>query len=623
MSSHSNPKTTLIHDRFAVLSFLWPFVRPYWKRLVFAMFGLALAAAAVLAIGEGLKRVIDQGFAAQNASQLDKILLVMVALAVAQGVGVYIRFSNIAWINNRVVNDIRQKIYSHLLTLSPAFFEKERVGDVLSRLSNDTQVLEGVVSSAFSWALRNLVMMSGALVMLAITSLKLLGLVVIGTPLIIAPVVILGRRVQRLAKLSQDRLADALARGDETIHAVRTVQAYAREDYEMTRFSERINALFLNAAERERNSAMLTSIVIVLAFVGISLILWVGGRDVLAGNMTAGQLSAFVFYAVIVATAVGSIAEVFGQLKRAAGASERIRELLVTVSEVRSPSAEAIVTTAATASATAEATLPSNTTATSTATTVAYNASSEPANAVVAFDRVDFSYPTRPQTKSLDGFSLAVKRGEVVALVGPSGAGKSTVFQLLLRFYDPQGGRVNVGGRDVRTTDLATLRSQIALVSQDPVIFSDSLFENVRYGRLDASKDEVLAACAAAHVSEFAETLPQGFDTPLGERGVLLSGGQRQRVAIARAILANRPILLLDEATSALDSESEALVTDALEKIARQHTTIVIAHRLSTVQNADRIVVIDEGRVLAQGTHVELLSSSPLYSRLASLQLKR
>jgi ATP-binding cassette, subfamily B, bacterial len=587
----------LLNARFAVLSFLWPFVKPYWKRLVFAMFGLALAAAAVLAIGEGLKRVIDQGFASQNPAQLDKILMVMVALALAQGVGVYIRFSNIAWINNRVVNDIRQKIYSHLLTLSPAFFEKERVGDVLSRLSNDTQVLEGVVSSAFSWALRNLVMMTGALVMLAITSLKLLGLVLIGTPLIIAPVVILGRRVQRLAKLSQDRLADALARGDETIHAVRTVQAYAREDYENMRFSERINALFLNAAERERNSAMLTSIVIVLAFVGISLILWVGGRDVLAGNMTAGQLSAFVFYAVIVATAVGSIAEVFGQLKRAAGASERIRELLVTVSEVQSPLSMGVAHERDDANQTSDD--------------------------VIRFDNVNFSYPTRPQSKSLDGFSLSVKHGEVVALVGPSGAGKSTVFQLLLRFYDPQSGSVTVEGQNVRTTDLTALRSRMALVSQDPVIFSDSLFENVRYGRLDASKDEVLAACDAAHVSEFAKSLPQGFDTPLGERGVLLSGGQRQRVAIARAILANRPILLLDEATSALDSESEALVTDALEKIARQHTTLVIAHRLSTVQNADRIVVIEDGRVLAEGTHAELLSSSPLYSRLASLQLKR
>jgi ATP-binding cassette, subfamily B, bacterial len=576
--------------RFAVLSFMWPFVRPYWRRIAVAMFGLALAAAAVLAIGEGLKRVIDQGFAAQDSARLDQILIIMVVLALAQGIGVYIRFSNIAWVNNRVVNDIRQKIYAHLLGLSPAFFERERVGDVLSRLSNDTQVLEGVVSSAFSWALRNLVMMLGALVMLAITSLKLLALVLIGTPLIIAPVVLLGRRVQKLAKLSQDRLADALARGDETIHAVRTVQAYARQDFENTRFVDRISALFANAAERERNSAMLTSIVIVLAFTGISLILWIGGRDVLAGNMTAGQLSAFVFYAVIVATAVGSIAEVFGQLKRAAGASERIRELLLTESEIQSPA----------------------------------NPTAFPKELAsrgdIEFANVNFSYPTRPEQIALKDFSLRVKPGEVVALVGPSGAGKSTVFQMLLRFYDPQSGELRVDDVDIKTAALDDLRSRFALVSQDPVIFSDTLMENVRYGRLDASDDEVRAACDAAHVTEFATQLSQGLNSPLGERGVLLSGGQRQRVAIARAILAQRPVLLLDEATSALDSESEALVTDALEKIARKHTTLIIAHRLSTVQNADRIVVIDDGRVVAEGTHSVLLRDSPLYSRLATLQ---
>ncbi len=576
--------------RFAVLSFMWPYVRPYWRRIAFAMFGLALAAAAVLAIGEGLKRVIDQGFAAQDSARLDQILIIMVVLALAQGIGVYIRFSNIAWVNNRVVNDIRQKIYAHLLGLSPAFFERERVGDVLSRLSNDTQVLEGVVSSAFSWALRNLVMMLGALVMLAITSLKLLALVLIGVPLIIAPVILLGRRVQKLAKLSQDRLADALARGDETIHAVRTVQAYARQDYENTRFVDRIGALFANAAERERNSALLTSIVIVLAFTGISLILWIGGRDVLAGKMTAGQLSAFVFYAVIVATAVGAIAEVFGQLKRAAGASERIRELLLTHSEIQSP--------------TNPVAFPSN----------------GASRGDIEFANVNFSYPTRPEQMALKDFSLRVKPGEVVALVGPSGAGKSTVFQMLLRFYDPQSGALHVDGIDIKTATLDDLRSRFALVSQDPVIFSDTLMENVRYGRLDASDDEVRAACDAAHVTEFATQLSLGLNSPLGERGVLLSGGQRQRVAIARAILAARPVLLLDEATSALDSESEALVTDALEKIARKHTTLIIAHRLSTVQNADRIVVIDDGRVVAEGTHSQLLRDSPLYSRLANLQ---
>ena len=584
-----------MNDRSAVLQFMWPFVRPYWRRIAVAMLGLAVAAAAVLAIGEGLKRVIDRGFAAGSSAEIDKILVVMVALALAQGIGIYVRFSNIAWVNNRVVNDIRQRIYAHLLTLSPAFFERERVGDVLSRLTNDTQVLEGVVSNAFSWALRNLVMMLGALIMLALTSPKLLVYVLVGTPLVIAPVVLLGRRVRNLAKQSQDRLADAMARGDETIHAVRTVQAYAREGFERQRFSDRINAVFSNAAARERTSAMLSAIVVVLAFTGVSVILWIGGHDVLAGRMTAGQLSAFIFYAVMVATAVGAISEVFGQLKRAAGASERIRELLATPTEIAAP-----------------------------ATPLALPAP----RGEVTFDNVTFSYPTRPQVEALKDFSLAVKPGEVVALVGPSGAGKSTVFQLLLRFYDPKAGAVSVDGVNVKAADLNALRERFALVSQEPVIFSGSVTDNVRYGNPNASDADVRAACDAAHVTEFASALPNGFDTELGERGVRLSGGQRQRVAIARAILANRPILLLDEATSALDAESEALVTDAIEKLARPsggdrvRTTLIIAHRLSTVQNADRIIVIDEGRVMAQGTHVELMNNSPLYSRLASLQLQ-
>ena len=589
-----NP-TTSNSSRLAVLQFMWPFVRPYWRRIVWAMLGLAVAAAAVLAIGEGLKRVIDQGFSAGSTAEMDKILAIMVGLALAQGIGVYVRFSNIAWVNNRVVNDIRQTIYAHLLTLSPAFFERERVGDVLSRLSNDTQVLEGVVSNAFSWALRNLVMMLGALVMLALTSPKLLVYVLIGTPIVIAPVVLLGRKVQKLAKQSQDRLADAMARGDETIHAVRTVQAYAREDFEQKRFSDRINALFSNAANRERTSAMLSAIVIVLAFTGVSIILWIGGHDVLAGKMTAGELSAFIFYAVMVATAVGSIAEVFGQLKRATGASERIRELLATPTEIAAPAQPVALPTAKDAKA---------------------------ALGDIVFDKVTFSYPTRPQSEALKDFSLAVKPGEVVALVGPSGAGKSTVFQLLLRFYDPKAGTVSVDGVDVKQADLNALRERFALVSQDPVIFSGSVAENVRYGDLSASDADVCAACDAAHVTEFAEALPKGLETELGERGVRLSGGQRQRVAIARAILADRPVLLLDEATSALDAESEVLVTDAIERLARKHTTLIIAHRLSTVQSADRIVVIDEGRVIAQGTHAELMLNSPLYNRLASLQLQ-
>jgi ATP-binding cassette subfamily B protein len=580
-----------MNTRFAALAFMWPFIRPHRRRLALAMLGLALAAAAMLAIGEGLKRVIDQGFAAGRAGELDTILLVMAALALAQGVGVYIRFSNIAWVNQRVVNDIRQTLYAHLMQLSPAFFERERVGDVLSRLSSDTAVLDSVISNAFSWALRNIVMMLGAMVMLAITSVKLLALVLLATPIIIAPVVLLGRRVQKLAKASQDRLADAMARGDETIHATRTVQAYAREAFEVNKFRQRIEALFIESFDREHTSALLTALVMVLAFTGVSLILWVGGHDVLAGRMTAGQLSAFVFYAVIVAGAVGAVAEVFGQLKRASGATARIRELLATASEITAP-AEPV-------------SMPS-------------------ARGELAFVNVYFRYPTRPDSAALTDFSLHVSPGEVVALVGPSGAGKSTVFQLLLRYYDVEHGCVTVDGVDVRRVVPQALRARIAFVSQDPVIFSGTVADNVRYGRLDASDDEVRAACDRAHVTEFARDLPRGFETELGERGVRLSGGQRQRVAIARAILADRPILLLDEATSSLDSESETLVTDALEKLAREsgrRTTLIIAHRLSTVQNADRIVLIDRGRVLAHGRHAELMASSELYHRLASLQL--
>ena len=588
----TSPKNASANSRAAVIEFMWPFVRPYWRRVVWAMLGLAVAAGAVLAIGEGLKRVIDQGFAAGSTGELDNILLIMVALALAQGIGVYVRYSNIAWVNNRVVNDIRQKIYAHLLTLSPAFFEQQRVGDVLSRLSNDTQVLEGVVTSAFSFALRNAVLLLGGLVMLAITSPKLLVYVLFGIPVVIVPVILLGRKVRKLAKLSQDRLADAMARGDETIHAVRTVQAYAREDFEQKRFADRINDLFANAAERERTSASLAAIVIVLAFTAVSIILWIGGHEVLAGRMTAGQLSAFVFYAVMVATAVGAISEVFGQLKRASGASERIRELLATPTEIAAPMHPV--------------TLPTG----------------KSARGDIAFDNVTFSYPTRPQSEALKDFSLAVKPGEVVALVGPSGAGKSTVFQLLLRFYDPKAGTITVDGVDVKSANLVALRERFALVSQDPVIFSGSVAENVRYGDLTASDADVGEACDAAHVTEFARGLPKGLDTELGERGVRLSGGQRQRVAIARAILADRPVLLLDEATSALDAESEVLVTDAIERLARKHTTLIIAHRLSTVQSADRIIVIDEGRVIAQGTHAQLMQSSPLYNRLASLQLQ-
>ncbi|MCX8099566.1 MAG: ABC transporter transmembrane domain-containing protein [Casimicrobiaceae bacterium] len=565
-------------------------MRPYWPRLLAALFGLMLAATAFLALGEGIKRAVDGGFAARDAATLDTVLLVMIALALAQGLGVYIRWANIAWVNQRVIADLRERIYAHLLALSPAHFDRERSGELLSRLTADTATLDGLIANAFSWALRNLVMMAGALIMLALTSPKLLAFVLVGTPLVIAPFVLLGRRVRRLARSTQDRLAEVMAGAGEAIGGIRTVQAFAREPEERHRFHAALEALFRQSVARERLSVALAAITIVLAFVAVALVVWVGGHDVLTGRMSAGELSAFVFYAVIVASAVGAIAEVYGQLKRAAGATERIRELLATPSDITAPPSPVPI------------------------------AAHGPG--AIAVERVRFAYPTRPSHWALDDFSLEVAPGEVVALVGPSGAGKSTVFQLLLRFYDPQAGAIRVDGVDARAADPHAWRRQFALVAQDPVIFSASLEDNVRYGRPEASAAELRAACDAAHVTEFAERLPEGFATRLGERGVLLSGGQRQRVAIARAILAARPILLLDEATSALDAESEALVTEAIERLARRQTTLVIAHRLSTVQTADRIVVIDRGRVVGSGTHAELLATNPLYARLAARQLQ-
>jgi len=587
-SLQSTPGRAVASPQWATLAFLWQHMRPYWPRLVAALAGLALAAAAFLALGEGIKRAIDQGFIARDEAALDTVLAVMIGLALAQGIGVYVRWSNIAWVNQRVINDLRERIHAHLLTLSPSYFERERTGEVLSRLTADTATLDGVISNAFSWALRNFVMMVGALVMLAVTSPRLLAWVIIATPIVIAPMVLMGRRIKRLARMTQDRLAEVMARAGEVIGGMRTVQAFAREAHEQARFVTALDALFVQGMARERLSVALSAIVIVLAFVAVSLIVWLGAREVLAGRMTAGELSAFVFYAVIVAGAVGAIAEVFGQLKRAGGATERIRELLATPGDINAPESPRAVV---------------------------------PGPGVIAFVAVDFSYPTRPSELALHAFSLEVAAGEVVALVGPSGAGKSTVFQLLLRYYDPKRGRVLVDGIDAREADPRAWRSQFALVAQDPTIFSASLADNVRYGRLDATDAEVEAACRAAHVSEFAERLPEGYATRLGERGVLLSGGQRQRVAIARAILAERPILLLDEATSALDAESEALVNEAIARLARRQTTLVIAHRLSTVQQADRIVVIDGGRIVGSGSHDALLADSAVYARLASRQL--
>ena len=572
----------------SVLRELIRFIAPYKLAVAGAMLALTTAAGTVLALGFGLRRLVDDGFRGSDAGLLDQALGVMFVVIALLAAASYGRFYLVSWIGERVVADLRRAVYDHIISLSPAFFETTRTGEILSRLTTDTTVLQVVVGSTASMALRNILMLIGGMTLLAVTSPKLTGLVVLIVPLIILPIFVFGRRVRRLSRDSQDRIADAGSHIHETIAAVRTVQAFTHEAFERRRFTGRVEAAFSTAVARIKVRAVLTAVVILLAFGAVGTVLWVGGHDVIAGRISAGELSAFVFYAVVVAGAVGSLSEVVGELQRAAGATERLMELLATRSAITTPDKPQP--------------LP------------------EPAGGAVLFDDVTFHYSTRPDSSALEHFSLSVEPGETVALVGPSGAGKTTVFQLLLRFYDPDSGTVALDGVDLREADPQAVRGRMALVPQDPVVFAASAWDNIRYGRPEASDDEVRAAADAAAATGFLDAQAEGFDGPLGERGVRLSGGQRQRIAIARAILRNAPVLLLDEATSALDAESEAVVQAALEKLMAGRTTLVIAHRLATVLKADRIVVMDEGRVVAEGTHTQLIAQGGLYARLAELQ---
>ncbi len=564
------------------------YLRPYRREVIYAAVALVVAAAAVLAVGQGLRSVIDHGFGASDGGQLDRALGLMLAIVIVMAAATYTRFYFVSWLGERVTADLRRDVFDHLLRLPPEFFELTRTGEVISRLTNDTTMLQTVIGSSASMAVRNLLLLAGGLVMLAVTSAKLTLLVLLGVPLVVPPIILFGRRVRSLSRSSQDRLGDVGAYLDEALHEIRTVQAYGHEAVDRQRFADRVEDAFATARQRVRQRALLIAAVIFLVFGAVGVILWIGGHDVVSGRITGGQLSAFVFYAVIVASSVGTLSEVFGDVQRAAGASERLFELLAVEPAIRAPD-EPVP-------------LPS------------------PARGTVTLDAVTFHYPSRPDAAALDRLTLDVRAGEKVALVGPSGAGKTTVFQLLLRFYDPQAGAVLVDGVDLRTADPANVRQRLALVPQDPVIFAASVLENVRYGRPDATEADVRAACDAAFASEFIERLPGGYGSFLGERGVRLSGGQRQRLAIARAILADRPILLLDEATSALDAESERIVQLALERLMTGRTVLIIAHRLATVRHADRIAVLDRGRLVAAGTHDRLLIDSPLYARLAALQ---
>lgn len=565
------------------------FLAPYRLQVVTALAALVMAAVSLLSLGIGLRYVIDGGFVARREGAFDHaveaVLIVILVLATAT----FLRSYMVTWLGERIVADLRRAVFGKVLRLSPGFFEVMRTGEVLSRLTADTGVIQGVIGSSVTQALRNLLLAVGGVALLVATNPRLAGVVALVVPLVVLPIVVLGRHVRRLSRATQDRVGDVSAVAEETLNAVRTVQSFAQEARETGRFAAATEQAFKAAAAGARARASLGAIVVALVFGAIVVVLWIGSRDVLTGRITAGELSSFVFFATVVAGAFGGLSEVAGDLQRAAGAVERLFGLLDAEPAIAAP-----------------------------AQPLPLPARSQGA---VRFEDVRFAYPSHPERAVLDGVSLEVRPGETVALVGPSGAGKTSVFQLLLRFYDPQQGRVLLDGQPLTGLDPVAFRTRIGLVPQEPVIFSADAWSNIRYGRPDASDAEVRAAAEAAAALDFLEALPQGLSTFLGEKGVRLSGGQRQRIAIARALLRDPALLLLDEATSALDAENERLVQAALERLMSGRTSIVIAHRLATVLRADRILVMDEGRIVEHGRHDELLGRGGLYARLASLQL--
>jgi ATP-binding cassette subfamily B protein len=559
--------------------------------LALAGLALLLASGSVLLLGNGLRLVIDRGFLDADAQALGQALVLMLVVVTVLAFASALRYYQVTWIGERLAADLRQRVFDHLITLEPSFFESasdgRAAGEIASRLTADTSVLQSLFGSSVSLALRNLVMLVGAVVLMLVTQPWLSAMVLIGIPATLLPIVWYGRRVRRLSRTSQDRVAELGRYAEEALSGIRTLQAFTHEAADKTRYGQRVEQAFGSAVERTQQRAWLTGIAMLVVFTAVGLMLWQGGQAVLDGSMSAGELSAFIFYAVLAAGAIATLAEVAGDVQRAAGAAERLLELLDTQPAIQSPANPHH--------------LPM------------------PSKGDIVLESVSFTYPGR-ETPALDGFDLHIQPGERVAVVGPSGAGKSTLLALLLRFYDPSQGRITLDGIDVRDLDLAALRRAMGLVAQEPVLFSGSVADNLRYGDPEANSERLRIAAQDASALDFIEALPQGFDTPLGPGGVQLSGGQRQRLAIARALLKNPAVLLLDEATSALDAESERLVQQALDRLMVGRTSIVIAHRLATVIAADRLLVLDGGKLIAAGTHDELITTSPLYRHLAALQ---
>ena len=567
------------------------FLRPYKWRILFAGIALVTTAGVSLSLGQGVRLLIDQGFVAGSPDALTQTLLLFLVLVTLLALGTFLRFYLVSWLGERVSADLRKAVFQHLLQLHPGFFETNLSGEIQARITADTTVLQTVIGSSLSVALRNVLLFLGGIAWLFWTNPKLTSIVLIAVPLLVSPVVIFGRRVRRLSRTSQDKVASVGAYVGEALQHIKIVQGMNHQQVDEKSFSQHVESAFDAGIQRIRQRAFLIAIVMLLVLGSIGAMLWVGGQDVLAGRVTPGELAAFVFYALIVASSLGFLSEVIGDLQRAAGATERLMELLEAKSEITDPISPQ--------------SLPSL------------------VRGSLEINDLHFCYPSRPDSLALQALNLHIEPGMTMALVGPSGAGKSTLLELLLRFYDPLQGSIHFEGIDLRSLPLQELRRHIAFVPQQPTLFSANVWENLRYGQPDASKEEMLAATRDANAEEFLNKLPQGFDSFLGEQGVRLSGGQRQRLAIARAILRDPKLLLLDEATSALDAESERMVQEALLRLMQERTTIVIAHRLATVIHADQIAVMDQGRVVALGTHQQLLRTSPLYSRLAELQFRQ